>query len=80
MIMSYFVYPLYLFGILLILPEQIPCIHLVGHIVQAAVIAVGDDGLAHGLEAANVINNQTAEEGLAVLQRRLVDDHTRPWP
>ena len=46
----------------LIPAEQVSCIHLPHHIVQAAVIPVGDDGLAHLLELLQVIDHPAAKE------------------
>ena len=61
----------------LIPTEQIPGIHLVPHVIQAPVIAVGDDGLRTPLELRQVVDHHAPEERAAVLQRRLVDDDRR---
>lgn len=53
----------------LIPPENIPRINLPRHIVQATVIAVGDDGVALLLELDEVVHHSTAEERAALLQR-----------
>ena len=60
---------------LLIPPKNIPRIYLVPDIIQACVVAVGDDGLAAGFEFLQVIDYPTAEEGAAVCKGRFVDDH-----
>ena len=52
----------------LVPPKNITSINLVRHIVQAAVIAVGYDRVALGLERCEVVHNTAAEEGRAVLQ------------
>ena len=59
----------------LIPPENIPRVHLLGHVVQARVIAVGYDGLRLGLERGEVIDHAAAEEEHAVLEGRLIDYH-----
>ena len=60
--------------ILLVSPENIPRINLLLHIVEARFVAVGDDHVATALEFIQVVYNQAAEEGAAVLEGRLVDD------
>ena len=50
----------------LISPKQIPCVNLLRHVIQAGVIAVGDDCVALGLEGGKVIDHLAAEEGVAV--------------
>ena len=55
-------------------PENISRVYLVPHIVQACIIAVGDDSLATALELLQVIDHPAAEERAAVLERRFVDD------
>lgn len=47
------------------------------YVVQANVVAVGDDGLALPLKVVEVIHHFRAEERAAILQRRLVDDDFR---
>ena len=54
--------------------ENISSVDLLYDIVEAGVVAVGDDGLAHGLEFRHVVDHEAAEEGGAVLQGRLVDN------
>lgn len=58
----------------LIPPEDIPGIYLLLHIVEARVVAVGDDGLCLGLEGLDVVHHPAAEECAAVLQGGFVDD------
>ena len=54
--------------------EQVPRVDLVPDVVEAAVVAVGDDCLTLGLEPGEVVDDFAAEEGVAVLERWLVDD------
>ena len=69
-----------IFDICLSVPlEQIPRIHLLPHVIQAGVVAVGDDGLCLLLESLQIVHHLRAEERRAVLQRRLVDDDLRPF-
>ena len=58
----------------LVSSEQVARVDLVGHVVKAGVVAVGDDGLALALEGFEVAHNATAEEGGAVGKGGLVDD------
>lgn len=55
--------------------EYIPGIYLLLHIIKTGVIAVGDDGMALGLERRQVVDHIAAEEGGAVFERRLIDDN-----
>lgn len=73
--MSIYSLSIYLNLISLITTEKISCIYLLLYIVQTAVIPVGNDGLAHLLELRKVIDHLAAEERIAVLQSRLVDNH-----
>ena len=59
--------------ILLISPENIPCIYLFLNIVEAAVIAIGDYSVGLRLELVQVVYYYTSEECLALIERRLVD-------
>ena len=52
--------------------EQISGIHLILHIVQAAVISVGSDGIALCLERLQMIDHTASEEGGAIRQGRFV--------
>ena len=61
-------------SIRLISLENISCIYLVFHVIQAGIIAVGDDGGGLPLECIKVINDFAAEEGVAVRQSWLIDD------
>ena len=54
--------------------ENISRVYLVLYIVQACVVAVGDDGLAAGFELIQVVDHPAAEESAAVLYGRLIDD------
>lgn len=59
---------------ILVSPKDIPCIHFVLHIVKAAIVAVGDDGMSLLLEGIKVVDDFAAEEGLAIFEGWLVDD------
>ena len=59
----------------LVATEEVAGVDLVGHVVQAGVVAVGDDGLADRLELLQVADDLAAEERSAWLQGGLVDDH-----
>lgn len=59
---------------LLVSAEQVTSIDLFLYVVQAAVITVGNDGLAAFFEFIKVIHDFTAKECTAILQSRLVDD------
>lgn len=63
-------------NLLLIPPENIPRINLAHHIVQTTIISIGNDNVAHLLKLGEVVHHGTAEERAAILQRRLIDDHT----
>lgn len=47
-------------------PVQIPGIDLFGHVIQGAVIPVGDNGPAAPFELFQVIDHPAPEEGAAV--------------
>ena len=55
-------------------PEYVPRVHLFLHVVEAGVVAVGDDGVALALELLQVVDYTAAEECAAVLYGRLIDD------
>lgn len=59
---------------LLIPIEQIPRIHPISNVSQAAVIAVGNDCLALLLERIKVVDDFASEECFAVLESRFIDD------
>lgn len=59
--------------------ENVSGINLLLHIIQAAIITIRDDGLAHGFELGKVVHHQATEEGRAVLKGRLIDDHFRTF-
>lgn len=50
----------------LVAAEEIAGVDLLLHIVQAAVIAVGNDAAGHLFEFLQVVDNFAAEEGVAV--------------
>lgn len=54
-------------------PEQIPRVHFLLHIVEVAVVPVGDDRLALRLELRQIVDHTAAEERRSVLQRGFVD-------
>ena len=60
---------------LLISTEYISCINLILYIIQASIVAVGDDGMALCLEGFEVVLYSTAEEGAALFQGWLIDDY-----
>lgn len=64
---------------ILISSKQIPRIHFACNIIQAAIIAVGNDGLAAVFEFFKVIHNFAAEEGRTILQSRLVNNDCRAF-
>lgn len=47
----------------LITPEKIACIHFLSYIIQAAVITIGNDGVAHFFKLIQIIDHLTAKEG-----------------
>lgn len=55
------------YGISLISPEQISCIHFLFHIIQTSVITVGDNRLALRFESVQVIYHFTTEKSTAIL-------------
>lgn len=65
-----------LYNVVLVSTEQVAGIDLLLHIVQAAIVAVGNNGLAALLELVQIVDNLAAKEGSAILQSRLVDDHS----
>lgn len=54
--------------------EYISCIHPLLHIIEAAVVAIGNDGVADGFETSEVVDDFAAEEGRTVFEGWLVDD------
>lgn len=68
-----------LYNVVLVSTEQVAGIDLLLHIVQAAIVAVGNNGLAALLELVQIVDNLAAKEGSAILQSRLVDDHSRAF-
>lgn len=63
----------------LISAEQIPCIDLILYIVKTRTVAVRNNRLTHGLELRKIVDNETAEERLPVLQSRLINNDRRPF-
>ena len=57
--------------------EDVAGVDLGPHVVQAWVVAVGDDGLRAALELRQVVDHHAPEERAAVLQGGLVDDQCR---
>ena len=57
--------------------EDVAGVDLGLHVVQAWVVAVGDDGLRAALELRQVVDHHAPEERAAVLQSGLVDDKRR---
>lgn len=61
--------------VLLLIPfKNVPSINFVFHIIEAGIVAVGDDGLALGFEGGEVIHYAAAEECAAVFEGWFVDD------
>ena len=56
-------------------PEDVSRVDFLPRVVEAGVVAVGDDGLALCLEGGEVVHHAAAEEGGAVGEGRLVDYH-----
>ena len=54
--------------------EDVAGIDLIGHVIEGAVIAVGDDGIGLGLEEGEVVDHTAAEEGDAVFEGGFIDD------
>lgn len=63
----------------LISSKNISCIDLILHIIKTRVVAVGDDGVALGLELFEVIDHFGTEECRTVLKRGLVDYDLRTF-
>lgn len=63
----------------LVSPEYISCVDLILHVVEARVVAVGDDGVGEFLELVEVIDDLGAEECGAVFECRLIDDYFRAF-
>lgn len=62
------------FSRILISSENVSSVNFVLYIVQAFVVAVGNDGLAQLLKLFEIIDHQTAKECGSVLERRFVDN------
>lgn len=58
----------------LVSSENISCVNLVLHVVEARVVAVGDDGVGEFLELVEVVDDFGAEECGAVFEGRFIDD------
>lgn len=54
--------------------KNVPCIDLVLHIIQARVIAVGDNGLGLLFEGIQIVDYTAAKEGAAVFEGGFIDD------
>ena len=55
--------------------EYVAGVYFVLYVVEAGVVTVGDDGLRLILEFFQIVDNNAAEEGAAVLKRRFIDDY-----
>ena len=53
--------------------ENVACIDLVLNIVEASIIAVGNDGLALCLELVDIVDHLASEEAAAIFECWLVD-------
>lgn len=60
----------------LIPPEHIPRINLLRHIIQTAIIPVGNNRMAHRLKLLQIIYHPTAKESGPILQSRLIYNHS----
>ena len=58
----------------LITLKDISCVDLISYIIQAGIIAIGDDSLTLGFEFIEVVDDLRAKEGLSIGDGRLVDD------
>lgn len=56
--------------------EQVPGIYLLLHIIQHTVVTIGNDGIAHLFELFQIIDHQAAEEGSAIFQFGLINQHS----
>ena len=54
--------------------ENVSGIYFINYVIKAAVISVGDDGLALTLELLEIIYNFASVEGCAVFESWLIDD------
>lgn len=61
----------------LVASEDVASVDFVADVVEAAVVAVGYDGVALGFELFEVVDHLGAEEGLSVGEGGLVDDDFR---
>ena len=59
--------------------EDVAGVDFIFHIIQAAVVAVGYDGLAATFELLQVVDHLAAKEGGATLQGGFVDDDGCPF-
>ena len=66
---------MFLFCIKLVAFEEVAGVDFGEDVVEAGVVAVGDDGGGLGLEGGQVVDDERAEEGGAVGEGGLVDDH-----
>ena len=57
--------------------ENISGIDFILYVVEGGVVAVGDDGAGKTLKLLQVVHDAAAEESLAILKSRLIDDHRR---
>ena len=60
---------------ILVSSKDVSCINFILDIIQAGIIAVGDDGMALCLEGFEVVLYSTAEEGAALFQGWLINDY-----
>ena len=58
----------------LVSSKNIACIYFFLYIVQAGIVAVGDDGLGLCLESVQIVYDLAAEEVGSVFEGRFVDD------
>ena len=60
---------------MLVALEDVACVDLLFHIVEHTVVTVGHNSLTSPFELLQVVHNQTAEEGGAIVERRFVYDN-----
>lgn len=58
----------------LVATEEVAGVNFVLNIIKDGIVAVGDDGVALGLEGCKVVDHQGTEEGAAIGKSRFVDD------
>lgn len=65
--------------IILVSLEDVSCVDFFFHVVEAGVVAVGDDCLAAAFKCCEVVYYLGAEEGTSIFEGWLVDNHLRSF-